>query len=255
MNMKKSIPQSTLNTLWIILGVIVVALIVMPYLGEKQGDKNTVKVQGQHSLEVNPDLMSVYLNVETKADSSGEAEQKNSEITENLTQAIVDLGFEEKDLKTENYNIRPEYEYDNGKREQVGYVASHSMKISFSANKTDLAGDIISSAADTGAGINYVSFELSQELQKESKSQAISRAAGDARIKAESLAVGFDKSVGKLKEVSLNEYNYQPWRVYDSAGGGEVAEDSVAKAQESVTNINPSEKEVKAYVTAVYELK
>jgi len=246
----KKVPKSTLNTILIILGVIVVALIVMPYLGEKQG-KNTVQVQGQHSLEVNPDLMSVYFSVETTADTTEEAEDMNSEKVENLTEAIVDLGFEESDLKTENYNIRPEYDWDEGKRELIGYVASHSLKISFSANKTDLAGDIISAGAESGAGISYINFELSQELQQESKSQAISKAAEDAKIKAESLAEGFDKNVGKLKEVSLNEYQYQPWRLYEASGSAGM---DMAKAQEAVTNITPSEREVTAYVTAIYEL-
>ena len=243
----KKVPKSTLNTILIILGAIVVALIIMPYLGEKE--KKTVEVQGQHSMKVNPDLMSIYFDVETKADTTEEAEDMNSEKVENLTAAIVDLGFDEKDLKTENYNIRPDYEYTEGKRELIGYVASHSLKISFSANKTDLAGEIISSAADSGAGISYINFELSQSLQQESKSQAISLAAEDAKIKAESLARGFDKDVGKLKEVSLNEYSYNPWRLYDASRG-----ESVEAAKESISSVTPSEKEVTAYVTAVYEL-
>lgn len=245
----KKVPKSTLNTLLIILGIIAIALIVMPYLGEKE--KNSVEVAGDYSLDVNPDLMSVYFDVETKADTTEEAENLNSKKVENLTEAIIGLGFDEEDLKTENYDIRPDYEYTEGKRELTGYVASHSLKISFSANKTDLAGDIIGAGAESGAGISRINFELSESLQKESKSQAISKAAEDAKIKAESLAEGFDKSVGKLKEVSLNEYKYQPWELYDSSGS---SEESMEKAQDSVRNINPSEREVTAYVTAIYEL-
>src|SRR6056297_2390640 len=122
--MKHKTPKSTINTILVVIGIIIVTLIAMPYLGEKPSKENTVEVQGQHSLKVNPDLMSVYFNVETKADTSEEAESLNSEKVENLTQEIIDLGFNEEDLKTENYNIRPNYEYDNGKRERVGYIAS-----------------------------------------------------------------------------------------------------------------------------------
>jgi len=247
----EKVPKSTINTLIIVIAVIIVSLIILPYIGENPSEENTVEVQGTNSLKVNPDLVSVYFNVETKADTSEEAENLNSEKTENLTQEIIDLGFNEEDLKTENYNIRPNYEYDNGKRERVGYIASHSLKISFSSNKTDLIGKVIDAGAESGAGISYISFELSQELRQASKSEAIKLASQDARIKAESIAQGFDKSIGDLKQVSLNEFYYQPWRLYDSGGVSSGAE----KAKQAVSNITPSEKEVSASVTAIYELR
>ena len=89
-----------------------------------------------------------------------------------------------------------------------------------------------------------------QKQEQESKSQVIKLASQDARIKAEAIAVGFNKKVGRLVTVSLNEFNYMPWRLYDSATAG-----TAETAKESVTNITPSEQEVNAYVTAVYKLR
>ena len=66
------------------------------------------------------------------------------------------------------------------------------------------------------------------------------------------MAEGFDKKVGKLVSVSLSEGNYySPWRMYDSMESG----GSIALAKEAVANVQPSEKEITAYVSAVYKLR
>ncbi len=236
--------KAVIITLIIVAGLISLALI----LTNNSSTQNTIQVNGQATIDVTPDIVSIYFNVQTKGNTSKEAEDKNSEIVKELKNNIEKINISKNELKTQNFNIYPEYDYEDGERKEKGYRATHSLKIEISSNKTDLIGDLINAGTEAGAGINYINFELSPSLEQEAKSQAIQLASQDAKIKAESLAKGFDKNLGKLIRVSLNEFNYQPWRLYAESDG------AIAKKAESLTQITPSEKEVSAYVSAEYKI-
>ncbi len=238
-------------TLIIIIGIIVLALISIFTVKSFISPKDTIDVNGQSILEITPDLITIYFSVETQGKTYKEAEDLNSEITQKLKTGITTKGFDEKELKTQNFNILPEYEWKDGQREIIGYKTTHSLKIELSITQTDLIGDIIDAGTDSGAGISSINFELSPELEQDSKAQAIELAAQDARIKAEALATGFNKKIGKLVSVSLDDWGYSPWRIYGSA---ESVTD-MAMAKTATANITPSEQDVSAYVSARYKLR
>ncbi len=246
---KKNMNNSIKVTL-IIVGAIIVLALIGVYFFKSTSMSNTINVNGQGVEKVTPDLISVYFNVNTQGDTSKEADDANSLIVNKLKNYIVALGFTEEDIKTENYNIYPEYDY-NKERKITGYRATHSLKIQFSANEKEKTASVIDAGVNAGAGINYINFELSPTLEQQYKTEAIKTASEDAQIKGEAIAAGFNKRLGRLVSVSLNEFNYYPWRVYSSSGTGE----DTAMAKEAVAEITPSDREVSAYVTAVYKLK
>ena len=155
---------------------------------------DTISVNGQATFNSMPDLVTVYFNVESKATTSSEANQLNSEIVEKLTTNILALGFEEKNIITENFNVYPNNEWINGKMIPKGYVATHSIKIEMSTSETQKIGQVIDAGVNAGAGISYINFELSPEKQSEAKAEAIKLAAQDAKLQAEALAEGMDKN-------------------------------------------------------------
>jgi uncharacterized protein YggE len=248
--MKIKLQKSVQITLIIAVAIIVLVVIGIIYL-KPDSSTNTFQVNGQATSKVSPDLITVYFNVDTKAQTSKEAEDANSLIVSKLTDSVVALGFSKKDLTTESYNIYPEYDYSNGQR-LTGYRATHSLKIELSSSQKDEVSSLIDAGTNAGAGISYINFELSPALQQSAKTQAIKDASEDARVKAEALAAGFNKKLGKLVSVSLDQFNYYPWNIYassDSSGAGVAAE-----AKRAVADITPSNQEVSASVTAVYRL-
>ncbi len=242
--------KSIIITLLIIAGVIALALILTSRLGGGM-PKNSIQINGQANIDVIPDLITVYYNVETQAKTSEDAENKNSEIVQKLKNNIISYDFSEDELKTQSFSIYPEYSWASGKQILIGYRAVHSLKIELSSDEIEKISDLIDAGTKSGAGISYINFELSDALQTQSKTQAIKLAAEDARIKADALAEGVNKKVGRLISVSLNEFIYSPWNIYSYAESG----GDVAVAKESVRSITPSEQEVSAYVTAVYKLR
>jgi uncharacterized protein YggE len=242
-------------TLIIVAGFVILGLLGYSLVNSMNPYKeDAVTVSGQSSIEVTPDLITVYFNIEEVADTSKEAEDVVSEKVNRLVNNIIAEGFSRDEIKTQNFNIYPEYEWKDGEREEAGYRATHSLKVEFSAEETSKIGDVIDAGTESEAMISYINFELSEELQQEKKAEAIKLAAQDAKVKAEAMADGFGLRVGKLQSVSMSEFGYQPWNLYRARGGMavmEVAED--AKMQ--TASITPADKDVSAYVTAVYKLK
>lgn len=236
----------------IVAGIILLTLILIFTLTSVfSSSKDSLQVNGQSIIQVTPDLLTLNYNVETQGKTSKEAEDLNSDIVNELIYQVVQLGFDKTDLKTQDFNIYPEYDWQSGEQKLIGYKAAHSLKIELAIDETNKAGELIDAGTNAGAGISYINFELSPELEQEYKAKAIKLAAQDAKIKVQAIAEGFDKKVGRLVSVSLSEFNYYPWRMYDAMESG----GSVAMAKEAVSNIQPSEKEITANVNAVYKLR
>ncbi len=212
--------------------------------------KNTINVNGRAEVKTMPDLVAVYFNIQTNADTAEESRDNNSKIVDDLTTALIKKGFEKKEIQTMSFNIYPNYIWDNGKQKEDGYTATHEIRVEFSTDDSDKIGEVIDAGVDAGAGISYINFELSQELQNQYKAEAIKLASQDARLKAGSLAEGLDKKVGDLVSVSMDSYDYYPWRVYTFAEGA-----SSADVKQEATSIQPSEQDITASVTAVFKIE
>lgn len=237
----------------IIAGVILIIALATLLTFKSMSSENTVSVQGVASVNAMPDEVAVYFRVEAKGETSSEAKDANSEILDEFISSLEALGLSREEIVTENYNIYQDYDWDDGSREENGFVATHTLRVEVGADETDKLGSIVDVGVDAGASINYINFELSQESQNKYKAEAMKLAAEDARVKAEAVATGFGKSVGKLVSVSVSDFNYSPWNIY-SASGMDM-EESAAPAKEAVANIQPGEEKVRATVVAVYKIR
>lgn len=245
----------------IIAGVIlIIAILALTTLGSMNPySKDSVTVQGSASVEATPNLIGIYFNIETSGETSSEAKDANNEIYGDLIFQLAVNGFGKDELQTQSFNIYPDYTWNNGVRKENGYKATHSLKLELSSEDFDMISEVIDAGVDSGAGISYINFELSQELQSQYKAEALGLASKDAKIKAEAVAEGFDKRVGKLVSVSVSDYGYYPYNLYTARsvvmGGGAYTDEDIALAKESVANITPSEQTVSASVSATYKLR
>jgi hypothetical protein len=248
---KKQMDKSVQMTLIIVIGFIALAGIgYAVFSSSNPSSDNTVTGNGQAVVKVTPDLVKVYFGVDTSANTSEKAKDKNAETVDKVITELLKQGFERKEIQTENFNIYPDYSWDNGKQELKGYKATHTLVVEIPTNQSNKIGDAIDAGVNAGANINYINFELSQAKQNEYKAQALKLAAEDANIKAESIAMGLNKKVGDLVSVSDNNFYYNPWNIYSASGSS-----GVAMAKEATTNIQPGNQEISASVTAIFEIK
>jgi hypothetical protein len=239
--------KATQITLIIVAGVIILALIASN-IGNVSS-QNTISVSGQSMIKAQPDLIGIYFSIDTSGATSKEAADKNSAISDSLIESLIAKGFEREEIQTQSYSIYPEYDWRTGSGKITGYRATHSLKVELSAEESDKITEVIDSGVNSGAGISYINFELSQESQNTYKAEAMKLAAQDATTKAEAVAEGLDKKLGSLVSVSVDSYNYYPWLAYDAAG----VDSSVVR--EAAASIVPSEQDISASVTAVYKIR
>jgi len=237
--------------------VLLLALIVVNVVSNTNPyQSDTVTAQGMAEIKVMPDLAIVSFNIQTKDKSAVDAKNNNSEIVESVITQLVMLGLDRDMISTESFNVYPEYDWSNNQQRVKGYVASHILKVELSTEDFDDVGEVIDAGVDAGALVNYMSFELSQDLQNEFKAKALEAATADARNKAESIARGLGTKVKGVVSVSTSDFDYNPWMLYEgramdsSASSQEIA----VAAKEAVTDISPGQREVTARVSVVFKL-
>ena len=246
--MKNKIDKSVLITLIIVGGILAAIFLAGKYYGD-YSPQNTITANGISSIKVTPDIVTIYIGIETKGATSSEANNKNTEIYSKLKTSLMNLGFNKEEIQTQSFNIYPNYDYSSGNARITGYAASHSLKIEITAEETEKIADIVDASLTAGASISSVNFELSMEKQNEAKAEAIKLAAEDAKLKAEALAGGVGKKLGSLVSISSSDFYYSPWNVYTADSYGSTA------VKEAVTSITPSEQEITASVNAVFKIK
>jgi uncharacterized protein len=248
------IDNSVQKTLVIMVGIIAVVLIGI-FAYSSFSPSNTVTGNGQSTIKVTPDRISVYFNVETKGTTSQIASDSNSKIMDDLTTALIKKGFTTDQIQTVSFNIYPNYNYDNGKQTQDGFTATHSIKIEMPTTDSEKIGSVIDAGISAGAGISYIDFELSSAMESNYKAQALTQATQDAKAKAQAIATGLGKKLGRLVSVTESSFNYYPWRLYDSASSGSGSPSATgAEAKSATANITPNQQEVSASIIAVYKL-
>jgi len=213
-----------------------------------------VEVQGVAEIKANPDVIGVYLNIETNGSTTEIANTENAEKVDELITELMKFGIERKKITTQSFSTYKWEEWENGQYVEKGYKATHSIKVELSSSETSLIGRVIDAAAGVGSYISYLNFELSQEKQNEYKAIAIKQASADARIQAQAMAEGLGLKLGDVISVRNQDYYYNPWRYYDYAPMASM-ESNIASVKEAATNIQPGEKDINARVSVVYELK
>lgn len=237
------------NVLWFIVFITFAILASGLYIYSDQTSK-TIEVTGESVIKTKPDLLGIYVNIETNGKTANEAENKNSEISDKIEMNLKKLGFTDADIETTGFNIYEDYEWNSGKRVSKGYKASNQIKVKI--KDFTKAGDVIDAVANNGGLINGINFELDEIKQQEYKQQAMSKAAEDTMNKANAIAKGVNMKVGKLVSIQVNDYNFYPYQVYARAEGMFSASD--AKIQVNQANINPGDLEISARVMAIYKL-
>jgi len=244
------------NTLMIVFiaGIVLISVILVLNQGETkivnvgQDQQNTISVSGNAKLEVEPDQVEVYVNIETSALSAEEAKNENSRISDNVMEALKKEGVKDDEIETTSFRISPRYTYDRNKGESIlqGYTASNVLKIT--TKEIDDAGNIIDTAVESGANnIQSVNFGLSKERQKEVSGEALVRAAEVARDKAESLANSLGVNLGKIVAIQESNFDFVPFVA--------VRADFAVAESQADTEIVPGKVDVSARVTVAYEIR
>ncbi|WP_058994077.1 SIMPL domain-containing protein [Haloarcula sp. CBA1127] len=201
---------------------------------------STVSVNADATVERAPDRATVTVAAVGRGETAEAARNNLSGDADAITSALEDEGAT---VTSSRFQIRPEYEESREGREQVGYVAIHTVEAETS--NVSIAGTLIDAAVDAGADrVEGVRYSLSEETRQDAREEALTTAMDNARTDAEVVAAAEDRSVGDA--VTVQTSNHGRPVVYAEA----MASDAGGR-----TNIQPGDVTVDASVSVTYELE
>jgi uncharacterized protein YggE len=208
-----------------------------------------VWVSGQGEVTVTPDLATLYLGVEAKADTVAEAQSQAVEAMDNVMTALTDNGVDEKDIQTQYFNIDEDTRWDSDKDEPVviGYEVTNMVTVKI--RDIDSVGAVIDAVAEAGGDFIRVSnIAFSVEDPSEYYEEARAEAMADAKDKAEQLADLAGIELGNPTYISEGTI-YAPV-IYRDMGGMAIPVEEAAP-----TSISPGELELTLSVQVAYAIE
>ena len=168
-------------------------------LGNVAPAYNSITVLGEGEAIAIPDVATFSFSVSADASTVASAQDMVTKKIDAITQALKDLGIEERDIKTSDYSAYPKYVYSQvyciqapcpGQTKQDGYTVSHTIGVK--VRKTELSGQAVQVAGDKGAsnisGVNFT-VDDSEKLANEARAKAIANAKERAEVLARELKV------------------------------------------------------------------
>lgn len=236
-----------------ILTIVVTARVIGPLpisltqtIAEKQG---TFDVQGESEMSVIPDTAEITLGIVARnASVAGAQQQANTTITAIQT-ALTELGIEKKDIKTENYNVNPEYDFQSGSQRILGYSVNTNLRIN--VQDFEKLNQIIDRATAAGANqVGGIQFILSPEKEQEVKKQARQEAIDQAKKSAAELSSLAGMKLGKI----VNVIETPQQQMFPMFGRADLANVNKEAAQGGApTDIQPGSTKYTYTVTLSYE--
>lgn len=213
---------------------------------------NTLSVQGSSEFDVAPDEAEIRVRIESQSMNAQEAQDANRVTANSVRDALRRAGVYGEEIETVEYNVRKVQEWDRELERSVdkGYRVYNVFKIS--TDRLDRVGDYIDVAVQAGANnIDSVNFQLSNEAMAEAKTEALRRAAGNAKAKADALADGMGVMLDGVMSVGEGNVNIYPMRA--------MAETAMVKAggmyDGAPTPIEPESVRVNANVQVSYRIR
>ena len=198
----------------------------------------TLTVTGVGIKKIATSITQIEISVEIQDKSATKTQQEMARRTNSVLDFLRSRKVEQ--LQSKEIRLEPNYQYNNNKREMVGYIGTNA--VSFRTTPEQL-GTILDGAVNAGAtSINGLSMTASEEVIISAQKKALELATIDAQQKAE---VIFKTLNLKPKEVSNIQINSSA-QIYN---GGAPRYAMSADKVSSNTTIIGAQQDIEATVT------
>ncbi len=165
----------------------------------------TVTVRGEGFIATSPDQVRLSVQVSAQASTASAAMRSASGKTQEILNVLKNLGVEEKNIQTSRVSVSPTYDYSKQIQPPpiVGYNSSNDFSVLFKGKLMEKAGEFMDKAVGAGAtGFGGLQYEASK--QRELERDALTKAAADARSRAEVLAKELSSKLGQVLTITEN---------------------------------------------------
>ncbi len=233
------------------------------FVGSGLGATNTVSVSGKGEAFAVPDIALITFTTTKDAQTMEAAQKTVTDTTKKALDYLKSQGIAEKDIKTENYNAYPRYEWQKstimcvaypcpqpeGKNVLVGYSATQT--ISVKVRDTEKAGTLVTGLGGLGViNVDGPNFTVDDEDQVQAEARA--KAIADAKEKAEQLSKQL--GVKLVRIVSFSDNGNAPYPMYMSAKVDSAIMGYGGAAPEAAS-LPKGENKYTSNVTITYEIR
>ena len=216
--------------------------------------KGGIIVTGTSSIELEPDMATLSLGIESSANTVSEARDNASISINEMLNVMKNVGIDDEDIQTTAFNIYPQYEYievrDNGRvrgvQELVGFTVSNMLLVT--VKNLEGIGEIIDKITDAGGNdvrFNSINFGIQDPIPYQSQLRKL--AVDDGITKASQLA---EYSGVKLGSITM---------ITDYSSQASVAQDKAVFAERAMaipsTSINPGSLNLSMQVDMIFEIE
>lgn len=229
---------------WIfkVIGLLCVTAIVIVSVAlalRKDDFNNQFSVSATGRVFAKPDIANLIVGVKTEAKSTAAlAVKENTTKMNEIIKALKNIGIEEKDIQTTNYNLNPVYDWTDKTGQRLkGYEVNQNINIKI--RNLDKIGDAIAKTTEKGANqIGNITFTIDDEfaLRNEARKEAIKK----AKEKAEGIVAETGIELGDIINVYENQVyypsaiNYSKEMSLGIGGGGAVPAPEIQAGEDEV---------------------
>jgi uncharacterized protein len=218
----------------------------------------TISVTGKGEVTAKPDVGKFSFSVTAEGETAAVAQEASGTKINAIMAYLREQGIEEKDIKTEYYNMFPRWKYEEkpcaygmycppGEQIEDGFEVSQTVSVKIRA--TDKAPTIITGVGELGA-TNISGLEFTVDDTDALKAEAQAKAIADAKEKADILAKDLGVKIVKLISYYENMPYYGAQPYYAKEMDMAVAESSFGGAE-----LPMGENETVVEVNVTYEVR
>lgn len=172
--------------------------------------EHTILIEGEGKAIGKPDIATITMGTESKGVDAAAAQQANNTIMNKIIVDTKALGISEDDIKTSNYSIYEDKQWNSetGESESKGWIVSNSVTVK--VRDTSKLSSVLSMAAQNSiTNISGPTFTIDDttNLKSEARTKAITQAQEKAAVIATSLGMKIEKAVG-YSEWTPSTYDY-----------------------------------------------
>ena len=200
-----------------------------------------ISTSGTHILRVAPDVAWVDVVTESRAKTPRDAQKLNAAAMTAVQEKLASAGIGAAALRTRGLDLRPEYDFVNGKQSLREYVAVNTLEVRI--EPLERVGEIIDLAVNAGA-TRVDNLRVDVKRRDELEREALKHAVEDARRRAEAMAAGAGRTLGPVVRMEAAVPDAPEPRPFRMA--------MAAAAPPPQTPVSAGEVEVRASVTVLF---
>ncbi|MGE0621700.1 MAG: SIMPL domain-containing protein [Pseudomonadales bacterium] len=201
-----------------------------------------IHVSGRGTLEVEPDMGYVQLQVRREGMDAGSLKRELDKVVGEVLALTKKLGIAERDVTATAVSINPRYQRRDDEMVVSGLTASRSIQVTL--RDLNRFGDLLNGALDLGIN-NLDPMRLDTSERAELEDKALSLAMEDATREATRVAAGFGVALGPVSDVAVEQHSARP---------KEMAVRAAAYMDAPMSDFSPGVISIERFVMATFSI-